>query len=1029
MKMGKLNISFACITLLLFLNVSFGQSIEVSGSHLPGFSASPFFNEQILTFDFAPEVRIQINAPSIKTFDPSKPTELIFFALPNGNTIEETVGRLLKPGDDWHYDIQHIGAQTRFLREHDPNNNIVTIYLETSQLSWPSWRSKYSNNASLVKSIVDSVKNIFKNYNPFIVLSGHSGGGGFTFSYMNSVSNIPNDIKRISFLDSDYNYDDTYGNKILNWINASPDHYLCVIAYNDSVALYNGQPIVSPTGGTWYRSKLMEKYLSNYFSFTSESDSVFIKYTALNGRIKFILKQNPTRAILHTVQVELNGFIQGIFSGTTNEGIDYVYYGSRAYSQWIQPDITLPKSIIIPARPSNSITGSQFMNNVKSLTFQDREDSIYSEISKGNIPDFLRNQIMVCDTVKDASGVTHIIYYEVLPDYLAIGSNDDYCRVPIGPITAQKLALLFGANLPTSKLVDNIHKNSTLRLFPVFYPWSDTSTMVIRFVQHSHAVDSERVAANGILGELTDGAQKDVVLSNLITDPTRPNHVVIYGWYYPQGDSFIQPLTNIHNNGYADYSHGIRLINNEVLVDSVIMTVPQILKDPVLYKILSNENGPMTQPSYLTDSSIPVKPKSFGIKSMGSNELQIIIKPDTMVKKYDVYLSNNGVNFSNPLILSPADLTIKNLKTDSLYFIKLKAENTAGESPETEVLAGIPTSSSNLSTLIVNGFDRASAGNTYNFIRQHGNAFFKNGISFESATNDAVIDGLFSLENYKTVDYILGDESTADETFSNSEQAIVRDYLDSGGKLFVSGSEIAWDLDYKGSVSDKSFIWNFLKMKYIADAPNSQSGVYYSAGPIDNSFVSGMPQFFFDNGTHGTINVLWPDLVKAINGAKSFMKFANVDTSSGVCGVYYEGLFPNGSQPGKVVCLTFPFEAIYPDSIRTELMSKILTYLNQKTNVQNPLQSVIPKSFKLYQNFPNPFNPTTTIKFSIPKISFVSLKIYSILGQEIATLINIQEKPGEYNINYSPENLASGVYIYTLTAGSFVQSKKLVLLK
>ncbi len=72
--------------------------------------------------------------------------------------------------------------------------------------------------------------------------------------------------------------------------------------------------------------------------------------------------------------------------------------------------------------------------------------------------------------------------------------------------------------------------------------------------------------------------------------------------------------------------------------------------------------------------------------------------------------------------------------------------------------------------LIVNGFDRSSTGNTYDFIRQHGSAFEKNGVSFESATNDAIIDSTFSLNDYKTVDYILGDESTADETFNSQEQ-------------------------------------------------------------------------------------------------------------------------------------------------------------------------------------------------------------------------------------------------------------------
>jgi len=578
------------------------QNKSVASSvKLPRFSSSPYFDEQVLTFSFNPEVRIQITAPSVSYFNQNKPTEIIFYALPNGNTIEQTVGKLLKPGDDWHFDIQHIGAQTRFIRQHDTSSHIVTVYLETSQLSWPSWRSKYSNNAELVKSIVDSVKSIFKDYNPYIVLSGHSGGGGFTFSYLNSAAEIPNDIKRISFLDSDYNYDDSYGAKILSWLNSSSDHYLSVIAYNDSAALYNGKPIVSPTGGTWYRSKMMQKYLSNYFPFLSEEDSNFIKYTALNGRIKMILKQNPNRAILHTVQVEHNGFIQGIFSGTSLEGKDYVYFGSWAYTQFIQSELPSIKALSIPPRPAGAISGSAFMKKVWNMTFDEREAEIYNEISKGNIPDFLRNLIQIKGAFQDALGKSHVVYYQTMPDYLAIGSNDDYCRIPTGPYTAQRLANLFGANLTTSKLTDNIYLNSTCKLAPVTYPWSDTSTMVVRFIQHNQAIDSERAAANGILGELIGGLKKDVVISNKIVE--KPNNVVIYGWHKLDG-THIQPLYNGHISSYLDYSHGIRFINNEVLVDSVIMTVPQILKDPVLYKILSNENGPMMQPGYIIETEI-----------------------------------------------------------------------------------------------------------------------------------------------------------------------------------------------------------------------------------------------------------------------------------------------------------------------------------------------------------------------------------------------------------------------------------------
>lgn len=225
------------------------NKIAFTGVKLPGFVTSPYFNEQICMFNYDPEIRVFINAPAVDSFDPSKRTEIALFALPNGNTIEQTIGKKLNTGDDWHYDIQHIGAQTRFLRNQSSGTNFVTVYLETTQKSWPSWRAKYPNNPELINNLVTYLKNIFAAYDPFIVLTGHSGGGSFTFGMMNNATEIPNSIERISFLDSDYNYDDSYGLKLLNWINASPKHFLSVIAYNDSVALYNGQPVVSATGG------------------------------------------------------------------------------------------------------------------------------------------------------------------------------------------------------------------------------------------------------------------------------------------------------------------------------------------------------------------------------------------------------------------------------------------------------------------------------------------------------------------------------------------------------------------------------------------------------------------------------------------------------------------------------------------------------------------------------------------------------------------------------------------------------------
>jgi hypothetical protein len=89
----------------------------------------------------------------------------------------------------------------------------------------------------------------------------------------------------------------------------------------------------------------------------------------------------------------------------------------------------------------------------------------------------------------------------------------------------------------------------------------------------------------------------------------------------------------------------------------------------------------------------------------------------------------------------------------------------------------------------------------------------------------------------------------------------------------------------------------------------------------------------------------------------------------------------------------------------------------------------IPKVFSLNQNYPNPFNPTTNIEFAIPKSEFVTLKVYNILGEEVATLVSEKLAAGSYKYDWDASSLASGVYLYKLQAGAFQQIKKMVLLR
>ena len=131
----------------------------------------------------------------------------------------------------------------------------------------------------------------------------------------------------------------------------------------------------------------------------------------------------------------------------------------------------------------------------------------------------------------------------------------------------------------------------------------------------------------------------------------------------------------------------------------------------------------------------------------------------------------------------------------------------------------------------------------------------------------------------------------------------------------------------------------------------------------------------------------------------------------------------------------FSFDTTITDANSTEKKHSeehVIVYVtpySKLTSVKSPFESSIPGGYKLFQNYPNPFNPTTRISYSIPKSSFVSLKIYNALGQEVADLVNEEQQPGNYSLSFNASALSSGVYFYKINAGSFSNTKKFILLK
>jgi hypothetical protein len=120
---------------------------------------------------------------------------------------------------------------------------------------------------------------------------------------------------------------------------------------------------------------------------------------------------------------------------------------------------------------------------------------------------------------------------------------------------------------------------------------------------------------------------------------------------------------------------------------------------------------------------------------------------------------------------------------------------------------------------------------------------------------------------------------------------------------------------------------------------------------------------------------------------------------------------------------------IYVDEGNNGTIDDTLEIINQVTGVGEDQGSLLPTEYRLEHNYPNPFNNSTVIKYSIPKEGVVTLKIYNTIGEEVTTLINETKQPGNYEVTFSTEKLTSGVYFYRLQAGSFVQTRKMILLK
>ncbi len=278
------------------------------------------------------------------------------------------------------------------------------------------------------------------------------------------------------------------------------------------------------------------------------------------------------------------------------------------------------------------------------------------------------------------------------------------------------------------------------------------------------------------------------------------------------------------------------------------------------------------------------------------------------------------------------------------------------------------------------------------------------------------------LQKYQTVLWFTGDDRTT--SLTREEQKVMGEYLDHRGWLILTGQNIGYDLVADGSPDDSSFFANYLHAELLSDSVKSTMMRGETGDPIGiGSFVYIQEK----SGSAGNQNS--PSAIIPRDGASSFLKYIPQNTTAGIH-------YMDDQKGYRLVYLAFGFEGIsgpFQDTAQ-KLLSRIQNWLSGTTEIAPFDLKNLPVQFQLEQNHPNPFNPTTTIRYYLPQADQVELNIFNLKGQKIITLVDKLQSPGIYELLWDGRDstglpVASGIYVYQLKTKTFVESKKLALIK
>jgi hypothetical protein len=419
-------------------------------------------------------------------------------------------------------------------------------------------------------------------------------------------------------------------------------------------------------------------------------------------------------------------------------------------------------------------------------------------------------------------------------------------------------------------------------------------------------------------------------------------------------DSYANNTANLYGSGYGEIYGTMNDEMNSTIIETLFhnnVTDANLLKDPVARRQMARScyhaivhhlatNNPAVPLAFLPDP-----PTAISVRQTGAGQITLRWTPPLATPiagdapaGYVVYRSDNGYGFGNPVTVTGGDtrqVTLTGLPMDETLYFQIAAYNAGGESLPSNVVGVRLSANGQNRHVIINGFERNDRNqsptryfahglngnvtlvrprqiNAFDYVIQHGEALAAADIHFDSGDNTALLAGDLDVSDYFGLYWFLGRESLRDETFTDAEQVLVADFLDAGGRLFLSGANISFDLGANGSITDQHFLTNYLTIAYAsADAGE------LNATPVDMQLFDGIGSMALDDGSGATYRVAFPDVYHARTGSTAALVYGSHADGTAVAGITHTGIW-------RSVVLAFPFETIISASVREQMLVRVV---------------------------------------------------------------------------------------------------------